>query len=147
MTPIKSTDEFKQFVAAVEANQNYVKADGFVVVEKPATANDREFPYEANWQENYGSLAAFLFACGLLERDDWQHTYEVRVDIAPEMLTTLQAIFHCYWDEAIGEKHKNIQAVKRMVLAPANVGFQLVLILNASEHLTTFGKKLQLWTA
>jgi 2,3,4,5-tetrahydropyridine-2-carboxylate N-succinyltransferase len=113
---IKTTDEFKTFVKEKQKKAGYKNPIGFGIarVDRGQKNSDKilqaTFPF-VNWKENYGSATVFIAS---LEEIGIKVDFSKSEFVAPitkEFLECAKALFNPYVDEAIEDKHKNIQVV------------------------------------
>jgi len=114
---IKSVEDFKSFIAGVEAQEGYRKpiAFGIAKVDRGQKSADKilqaNFPV-TNWNENFGSAAVFIKA--LQESDvtiDFSAS-EFVATIDDRFVSNAMAAFAPFIAEATGEAHKNVQVIK-----------------------------------
>ena len=134
---IKTVDEFKSFVAKVEAKNGYKRAIGFGIakVDKGQLNNDKilQASYSVvNWNENFGSLAVFVEALkNSGEKVDFNGS-EFVATVSKKFIKNSLKLFNPYIKEATGEAHKNIQVIKELRMITDEMGnyddFKIVFI-------------------
>lgn len=116
---INRAEEFKSFVAEVEAQAGYKKAIAFGIARVDRGQKNADKVLQANyglinWKENYGSAAVFIKA---LQESGCEVDFsgsEFVATINDEFVKNAMNAFALYADEATGDKHKNIQVVKTL---------------------------------
>jgi len=117
---LKTVDEFKTFVSETESLSGYKKPLGFGIArvdrgqKNPDKILQATFPV-INWNENFGSAAVFIAS---LEDSGIKVDFsgsEFVATINKKFLENAKNIFAPFWDEASGEKHKNIQVIKSIL--------------------------------
>jgi len=117
---LKTVDEFKTFVSETESLSGYKKPLGFGIarVDRGQKNSDKilQATYPViNWNENFGSAAVFIASLndsGI--KVDFSGS-EFVASINKKFLDNAKNIFAPFWDEATGEKHKNIQVIKSIL--------------------------------
>ena len=117
MGSITTADEFKKYVADIEATAVYRKPLGFGVcrVEKGQIQTDKilscSFPV-VNWGKNFGSAAVFQKAAGVT---DARYTdSEIVLPVTDDFLSSCLEIFAPFLAEAQGDNHRNVQLVDQL---------------------------------
>ncbi len=124
---LKTVDEFKIFVNQTESMDGYKKPIGFGIARVDRGQKNHHkilqatFPV-ANWNENFGSAAVFIASLKEAGVEVDFSGSEFVASINKEFLENAKKLFFPFWDEAEGEKHKNIQVIKAILnLAESNV--------------------------
>ena len=113
---IRTTEEFKAFVAEAKATPNYKDPIAFGICRVDVSQIDNEKVLQAtypviNWNENFGSAAVFIAAlksCGV-EIDNTQS--EVSCKITFDFVQHCIDTFNPYLAEAFGDEHRNVQVI------------------------------------
>ena len=117
-----SKEEFFKLVEEIQASDYYRKplAFGIARVDRGQKNSDKilqaTFPY-INWNENFGSAAIFqkaLIDAGISLGDDTEAVFDVTRDFVTNALSMCKP----WIPEAIGEEHKNVQAMKYLDSLP-----------------------------
>ncbi len=129
-----SKEEFFKLVEEIQASDYYRKplAFGIARVDRGQKNSDKilqaTFPY-INWNENFGSAAIFqkaLVDAGISLGDDTEAVFDVTRDFVTNALSMCKP----WIPEAIGEEHKNVQAMKYLDRLPDGelVNFRVVFL-------------------
>ena len=129
-----SKEEFFKLVEEIQASDYYRKplAFGIARVDRGQKNSDKilqaTFPY-INWNENFGSAAIFqkaLIDAGISLGDDTEAVFDVTRDFVTNALSMCKP----WIPEAIGEEHKNVQAMKYLDRLPDGelVNFRVVFL-------------------
>ncbi len=114
---IGTTDDFKQFIAEIEAQKDYRRpvAFGIAKVDRGQKSADKVLQANfaiVNWDENFGSAAVFIKSLqeAGVEVDFSGSEFVTTID--DRFVTNALAAFAPYVTEAVGDAHKNVQVVK-----------------------------------
>ena len=117
--PIESRVKFEELTAKIKQIDGYRNPIGFGIarVDRGQLNRDKilqvSYPV-VNWKENFGSAAAFVAAlqeCGV--EVDFSKS-EFVCDVKKKFVKNALNIFHPFLEEALGDKHRNVQVVKSL---------------------------------
>jgi 2,3,4,5-tetrahydropyridine-2-carboxylate N-succinyltransferase len=127
--PIKNEAKFKAFVEGVRAQDGWRDPIGFGIarVDRGQLHDDKilqaQYPV-VNWRENMGSAAALVAALGECDIEVDFTASEFVCDVKKKFVKHAMAIFAPYLDEAMGDKHRNVQVIKHLSLIAAGEGLE-----------------------
>jgi len=114
---IKSVDEFKELVSAVESSSGYKKPVAFGIARVDRGQKNADKILQANfaivnWNENFGSAAVFIKALqeSGVEVDFSGSEFVTTID--DRFVTNAMSAFEPFLAEAVGDAHKNVQVIK-----------------------------------
>ncbi len=114
---IGTAEQFKEFVAAIEAVPGYRQPVGFGLCRVDCGQADAakilacSFPV-INWKENFGSAAVFQHAAGLTEQPP--HGPEHVTAVTAAFLGAALEAFAPFVPEAVDDRHHNVQMIKSL---------------------------------
>jgi len=117
---LQNKDEFKRFVEETKSIDGYRDPIGFGIARVDRGQKNSEKILQANyplinWGENLGSAAVFIAALkDVGVRVDFKAS-EFVVSITNDFLKNCRSAFAPYWEEALGDNHKNIQVIKSLL--------------------------------
>ncbi|MDR3346294.1 MAG: tetrahydrodipicolinate N-succinyltransferase N-terminal domain-containing protein [Campylobacteraceae bacterium] len=135
--PIENEKAFKELVEEVKKSGGYRDPIGFGItkVDRGQLNDDKilqaTYPV-VNWKENYGSAAAFIAALRECNIEVDFSKSEFVCDIKKKFVKNALNIFNPYIEDALGDKHRNVQVIKHLNYIAQSEGldnnFKLVFI-------------------